>query len=49
MELKQLQEFGTMKVYTLLIVPYGIETEESPLVLYQQPLLIVPYGIETRK
>ena len=34
----------------LLIVPYGIETKVSPiLLLVLVCLLIVPYGIETRK
>ena len=48
MELKHIKQALLRDPRELLIVPYGIETEESPLVLYQQPLLIVPYGIETR-
>ena len=47
MELKHIKQALLRDPRELLIVPYGIETEESPLVLYQQPLLIVPYGIET--
>ncbi|SCI10639.1 Uncharacterised protein [uncultured Bacteroides sp.] len=31
----------------LLIVPYGIETDEIPQALEKSHLLIVPYGIET--
>ena len=31
----------------LLIVPYGIETEDRSLHEGMEPLLIVPYGIET--
>ena len=32
---------------TLLIVPYGIETQLKSLLFFHQILLIVPYGIET--
>ena len=32
----------------LLIVPYGIETNERKVRDYWEYLLIVPYGIETR-
>ena len=32
----------------LLIVPYGIETEQRQTAREVQRLLIVPYGIETR-
>ncbi len=48
MELKQeFAEIG-MKVLFLLIVPYGIETEQQIGVTGQGVhLLIVPYGIET--
>ena len=31
----------------LLIVPYGIETQESEILFASGTLLIVPYGIET--
>ena len=31
----------------LLIVPYGIETQQSKSLLSEDFLLIVPYGIET--
>ena len=31
----------------VLIVPYGIETFECPLLFFEPEVLIVPYGIET--
>ena len=34
-------------IYRLLIVPYGIETQESIEQDLSLELLIVPYGIET--
>ena len=34
-------------ILRLLIVPYGIETANSPCVASYHKLLIVPYGIET--
>ncbi len=38
---------GTLK-YSLLIVPYGIETVDGQKIhLAVEDLLIVPYGIET--
>ena len=48
MELKRcnLQHINTAK--SLLIVPYGIETDDDSDRLYENVvLLIVPYGIET--
>ena len=37
-----------MESIGLLIVPYGIETEEAMQKQWELELLIVPYGIETR-
>ena len=36
-----------MESIGLLIVPYGIETEEAMQKQWELELLIVPYGIET--
>ena len=36
-----------MKLYSLLIVPYGIETRGQLVSSQRCCLLIVPYGIET--
>ena len=48
MELKPLMEISERHTWILLIVPYGIETQERQIELSRQSkLLIVPYGIET--
>ena len=48
MELKQIHGCTDSERYLLLIVPYGIETEQSTLpTSIVIALLIVPYGIET--
>ena len=47
MELKHDTESEVAKSVTLLIVPYGIETNFYILVSNCILLLIVPYGIET--
>ena len=47
MELKQSSFCLTMRIWMLLIVPYGIETCLKSLNYRTHPLLIVPYGIET--
>ena len=49
MELKQSFIVGLfIQRETLLIVPYGIETESVRVGKQMYQLLIVPYGIETR-
>ena len=47
MELKHTNFFCYLVYPGLLIVPYGIETEEIELTYAGEMLLIVPYGIET--
>ena len=49
MELKLVElKFSMFSLHTLLIVPYGIETEKvNEYTLSVNVLLIVPYGIET--
>ena len=47
MELKLGVPVSDDYIYELLIVPYGIETEQRKLWKRLQELLIVPYGIET--
>ena len=47
MELKQGMSGVLLKFFTLLIVPYGIETCLSAELISISFLLIVPYGIET--
>ena len=48
MELKQLRRRRFKNNWTLLIVPYGIETPQMALPYESASLLlIVPYGIET--
>ena len=47
MELKHANAGSIRRKKILLIVPYGIETRESPLKKRELNLLIVPYGIET--
>ena len=47
MELKQGINTCCVCSFTLLIVPYGIETEDGGISLPLRTLLIVPYGIET--
>ena len=48
MELKQLTDPNSTFTPTLLIVPYGIETNRLRCRIYRTKLLIVPYGIETQ-
>ena len=47
MELKPEKANILNLIYMLLIVPYGIETSDTPIPFFFLPLLIVPYGIET--
>ena len=47
MELKRIKVINFVKREILLIVPYGIETNEQQSELGNPLLLIVPYGIET--
>ena len=47
MELKQVCFVLLDLSPALLIVPYGIETVDTPVQVYNLFLLIVPYGIET--
>ena len=47
MELKHPNMLEAMLTRVLLIVPYGIETEETRPESKARQLLIVPYGIET--
>ena len=47
MELKQSSPNATSNWLPLLIVPYGIETEQVGVQNIGTGLLIVPYGIET--
>ena len=48
MELKHRRHLQPADTGTLLIVPYGIETQLPPDASHGiYPLLIVPYGIET--
>ncbi len=47
MELKLFPDVTFPLLITLLIVPYGIETEPPPSIMMLSLLLIVPYGIET--
>ena len=47
MELKQILICVYVEEFFLLIVPYGIETEQLQEKYRKQTLLIVPYGIET--
>ena len=46
MELKYYIRYFDGVVYTLLIVPYGIEISVDIKSLSKEQLLIVPYGIE---
>ena len=48
MELKQRKDAEAKKEEALLIVPYGIETEQEDIKFTDRELLIVPYGIETQ-
>ena len=47
MELKQKTVISGVSREQLLIVPYGIETNNCQAQIYFATLLIVPYGIET--
>ena len=47
MELKQVTGQWAFNIFSLLIVPYGIETALEMKDFYPDWLLIVPYGIET--
>ena len=47
MELKLVERHANDKSCVLLIVPYGIETENDSTLFNFENLLIVPYGIET--
>ena len=47
MELKRVKSWGIYTTIRLLIVPYGIETEQVGVQNVCTGLLIVPYGIET--
>ena len=48
MELKLRRATYTCRQFFLLIVPYGIETDNTVLIqIHVCLLLIVPYGIET--
>ena len=49
MELKRKKNLYAAFRIILLIVPYGIETEESGKHVEKAELLIVPYGIETQQ
>ena len=49
MELKRRIDKAVFRITHLLIVPYGIETHNTPRpVPWTETLLIVPYGIETQ-
>ena len=48
MELKLLRMFRYSLLFSLLIVPYGIETTMNTEIFSFSVLLIVPYGIETK-
>ena len=47
MELKPFIRLLIQQIKHLLIVPYGIETEQFGDLRFANVLLIVPYGIET--
>ena len=47
MELKRRSSMLAVRLFLLLIVPYGIETYVNRIILLNIFLLIVPYGIET--
>ena len=48
MELKLAFASPLLGLFSLLIVPYGIETTKENYLIAASLLLIVPYGIETK-
>ena len=47
MELKHRHFVKVQTHFIVLIVPYGIETQQQITIELQEKVLIVPYGIET--